>query len=57
MNTGRGNVEGMSDLADGASIFSERFHAGRIYLQAGPCPFYKFNPIEKLEFFRYRKAG
>jgi len=22
-----------------------------------PCPFYKFVPIEKLEFFRYRKAG
>ncbi len=44
MNTGRGSVEGMSDLADGAPIFSERFHTGRIDLQTRAAQTLSFCP-------------
>jgi hypothetical protein len=30
---------------------------GMTELKQASCTFYKFLPIEKLEFFRYRKAG
>ncbi len=37
MNTGRGNVEGLSYFTNGVSIIPERFQAGRINLQAWPA--------------------